>query len=50
MDFIVVQEHWLRECQFDTLCINNAFGLYAVLTMSQDNILVGRPYGGTGTY
>ena len=30
--------------------INNAFGLYAVLTMSQDNILVGRPYGGTGIF
>ena len=53
MDIIVEQEYWLRKCQFNTLCkINNDFGLHAVSAMSQDrpNILVGRPYGGTGIF
>ena len=51
MNIIAAQEHWLRERQFDTLCkINNDFGLHAVSAMNQDNILVGRPYSGTGIF
>lgn len=47
MDVVVVQEHWLRECNFLILNdINRNFDMFAVLAMNQDSIIMGRPYGG----
>jgi exonuclease III len=47
-DFVLLQEHWLHECQFHTLTdFIPDVHMYGVSGMPSDELISGRPYGGT---
>lgn len=48
-DFICVQEHWLYNSELDVihkLCDNNNFDCFAISSMKDDRVRIGRGYGG----
>ena len=46
-NFVFIQEHWLRKCQFDKFTneLTNAFS-HSVSPIAEDKFIIGRPYGG----
>ena len=46
-DFVLIQEHWLMECQFDLYSKHvNDINAHCVSAMPSNNINHGCPYGG----
>ena len=45
-NFLFIQEHWLSNAQFDSLCVGNNTLVHGVSGFDNSQVLRGRPFGG----
>lgn len=45
-DFVFIQEHWLRKCQFNMYNVLQNANLHSISAMDDEVLSIGRPFGG----